>query len=995
MPQTTTAGVIRKASFYPPLLNFSLSGKRKLTFQTASLRFEDGVVRTYIHARVSAGDCLMDAKRLKQIEDIYHAALEVSSGERESFFAERCGGDESLRREVESLLEFDKPSGIFIDTPPESLAAEMFSEQEDSGSLIDKEIGHYNIRKLLGVGGMGEVYLAEDSRLNRKVALKLLPSDLTEKKDRLKRFEQEAQASSALNHPNIVTIHEFGTENGSNYIVTEYVEGVTLRERMDAGVVSVNEALDIASQIASALAAAHEAGIIHRDIKPENIMIRRDGIVKVLDFGLAKLTETNNGGHLSGSEASTRVSTIPGVVMGTAYYMAPEQVRAKEIDARADVWSLGVVIYEMLTEQKPFTGETNVEVMSAVLKDEPLELKAINPRVSSALQKIVIICLQKKPERRFHSAHDLGFALGALTTSSSSSPSGGMELTVSTSLEGIKNSTWRLLPWIVAAALGSLVIAAGLYAWHFRGSQPEQRVFRQLNFRREAIFQASFAPDGKTVVYSAATDGNTPEIFTVHPEFPAPQTLGTRGMHLLDVSSKGELAILMDAKYLRHRTFIGTLARMPLVGGSPRQILEGVRHAAWSPDGSQLAIIREVDGKDRIEYPVGKVLYEVSGNLSDLRISLDGGRIAFFEHPVKNDDRGSVNIIDLNGNKTLLSDGYWSLRGLAWSADGSEILFSASESGGDYTIYAVTTGGMRRIVEQAPGGLILQAVAADGRLLAYRIDFRYGVFVHTAGSTEDRDLSWLRTSKSKSLSQDGQFVLFSEDSLGNNYAVCLRKTDGSPVIRLGEGRPMDMSPDGKWIASIIPSKPPQLVTYPVGAGQPLHIERGDIESYSSAQWFRDGKRLLVGGNEAGKGAKLYVQNIAGGMQAVTPEGTRDGRLSPDGKLIIAHGAGGKYFLYPVDGGEPRPVPWLNDTDVVIQWSADSRYWFVYQGSQIPCRVERINVETGRRELFKAMAPAIRTGLLSVRPTFITDDEWSYTYTTYQQVSSLFVTETGK
>lgn len=207
---------------------------------------------------------------------------------------------------------------------------------------------------------------------------------------------------------------------------------------------------------------------------------------------------------------------------------------------------------------------------------------------------------------------------------------------------------------------------------------------------------------------------------------------------------------------------------------------------------------------------------------------------------------------------------------------------------------------------------------------------------------------------------------------------------------------MDLSPDGKWVASIIPSKPQQLVVYSIGAGQTLHLDRGNIESYSSAQWFRDGRRLLIGGNETGKGARLYVQEISGGPpQAVTPEGTRDGRLSPDGKLILAHGAGGKYFLYPIDGGEPRSVPWLNDADVVIQWSADSRFWFAYQGSQVPCRVESINVETGQRVLFKEMSPAVRTGLLSVRPTFITDDQRSYTYTTYQQVSSLFVTEGAK
>ncbi len=938
----------------------------------------------------------MNSKRLKEIEEIYHAASEIPPGERESFIKEHCGEDNDLRREVESLLAFEATSSVFIDTSPESLASEMFSEQGNQGSLIDTEIGHYNIRKLLGVGGMGEVYLADDARLNRKVALKLLPSDLTEQKDRLKRFEQEAQASSALNHPNILTIHEFGTGNGSNYIVTEFVDGVTLRERMDVGGITVNETLDVASQIASALAAAHEAGIIHRDIKPENIMIRRDGIVKVLDFGLAKLTETNKKIHVTDTEAPTRINTIPGFVMGTAYYMAPEQVRGREIDARADIWSLGVVIYEMLAEQKPFVGDSNVDVMSAVLKEEPSELSQINPKISPTLQKIVRICLQKKPDRRFHSAHDLGFALEALSTSSNSRMDTGMAMSFSDPSMPAKRVNRERLAWLFAIGFALVAIGAGFYAWKLRGGQNPPLAFRQLNFRREAVFQAAFAPDGQTVVYSAAIEGNTPEIFTLHPDFPAPQSIGVRGMHLLAVSSKGELAILIDAKYVWHRTFTGTLARMPMVGGAPREIQENVRQAAWSPDGSQLAIIREVDGKDRLEYPIGKVLCEVSGYMSDLRISPNGERVAFFEHPRKWDDRGSVNVVDLDGKKTLLTDGYWSERGLAWSPDGREVLFSASFSGGAYTIFGVTLEGTTRIANQSPGGLILQDIAPDGRWLTNRIDYRYAAMVHTPGLQDDRDLSWLRTSHSKVLSQDGQMLLFMETSIGNNYAVCLRKTDGSPLVRLGEGTPTDLSLDGKWVLAFISSKPPQLVVYPTGAGETRQLERGNIANYSSAQWFRDGKRVMFGGNEPDKGTRFFVQDLEGvGPRPVTPEGTRDGKLSPDGKRVLARSAAGNYFLYPVDGGDPRPVEWLTNTDVVIQWSADSRFWFAYSGSGIPCRVERVNVETGRRELFKEMAPAIRTGLLAVRPTFITDDERSYTYTTYQQVSSLFVTETGK
>lgn len=305
-------------------------------------------------------------------------------------------------------------------------------------------------------------------------------------------------------------------------------------------------------------------------------------------------------------------------------------------------------------------------------------------------------------------------------------------------------------------------------------------------------------------------------------------------MQLLAVSSKGELAVLIGPKYVWYRLFTGTLARMPLDGGAPREIQEGVRQADWSPDGSQLAIIREVGGKDRLEYPIGKVLREVSGYMSDVRVSPQGDRIAYFEHPRKWDDRGSVNIVDLAGNNFVLSEGYWSERGLAWSPNGEEVLFSASLSGGSFTVYAVTLSGRRRIAYQAPGGLTIQDVARDGRWLATRLDYRYAAMVHTPGNAadrdEDRDLSWLNTSHARALSQDGHTLLFAETALGTNYAVCLRKTDGSPVVRLGEGWPADLSADGKLALAVVQSRPPQLVIYPTGAGETQQLKRARLRT---------------------------------------------------------------------------------------------------------------------------------------------------------------------
>ncbi len=355
-----------------------------------------------------------------------------------------------------------------------------------------------------------------------------------------------------------------------------------------------------------------------------------------------------------------------------------------------------------------------------------------------------------------------------------------------------------------------------------------------------------------------------------------------------------------------------------------------------------------------------------------------------------------MNVVDLAGKRTVLSEGYWSERGLAWSPDGKEILFSASLSGGSYTVYAVTLAGKRRVAYQPPGGLTIQDVARDGRWLATRGDFRYGAMVGNPGATEDRDLSWLNTSHARALSQDGETLLFAETGLGTNYAVCLRKTDGSPVVRLGEGWAADLSADGKWALAVVQSRPPQLVIYPTGAGETRPLERANLESYATAQWFRDGKSVLIGGNEPGKGTRFYVQEISGGPpRPVTPEGTRDGWLSPDGRLVLARGSGGTYSLYPIAGGEPRPVPWLTEADVVAQWSADGRSVLAYRRAEIPCRLDRVDLATGHRRLFKELAPADRTGLLSLRGVFVTDDLRSYAYTTYYQVSSLFVSEASR
>jgi hypothetical protein len=327
---------------------------------------------------------------------------------------------------------------------------------------------------------------------------------------------------------------------------------------------------------------------------------------------------------------------------------------------------------------------------------------------------------------------------------------------------------------------------------------------------------------------------------------------------------------------------------------------------------------------------------------------------------------------------------------------------AACQSGGSYTVYAVNMAGKRRTAYLPPGGFTIQDVARDGRWLATRLDYRYAAMVRPAGASEDRDLSWLNTSHVRALSPDGQTLLFSETTLGTNYAVCLRKVDGSPVLRLGEGWAADLSSDGKWVLAIIQSLPPKLLVYPTGAGETRQLERGEIEHYSTAQWFRDGKDVLISGNEPGKGTRFYVQELGGIPRPVTPEDTRDGLLSADGKHLLAKGPEGKYAIYSIatsdSGGKsddaPQPISGLTEADVLAQWSADGRSALVYRRTEIPYRLERVNLVSGQRTLFKELAPADRTGLLSMREVFVTDDQRSYAYTAYYQVSSLFVSENG-
>jgi Tol biopolymer transport system component len=851
-------------------------------------------------------------------------------------------------------------------------------------------LGPYEIVTPLGAGGMGEVYRAKDPRLGRDVAIKVLPTSFSNDSDRLRRFEQEARAAGLLNHPNITAVYDIGSHDGAPYVVSELLEGQTLRAELAGDRLSPRKAIDYAIQLAHGLAAAHEKGIVHRDLKPENVFVTKDGRVKILDFGLAKLTHAEEGSSAGQTNLPTGTAgTEPGVVLGTMGYMAPEQVRGRPADARSDIFAFGAILYEMLSGKRAFHGDSAADTMSAILREDPPDLSVTNQNVSPGLERILRHCLEKNPEQRFQSARDLAFDLEALS--------------------GLSTPTTRIAPSVAqrprrklligAAVLALFAAILGAYTLGRRaqaGRTAQTRRFRQLTFSQQPVFNARFTPDGRSTIYSAAAAGNAPQLFSLRSDTPGATARGMANVQLLSVSSRGELAVLTNPRFIGHSFFGGTLARMPL-DGAPREVLEGVREADWSPDGSGLAIIRDVGGKDRLEYPIGKVLASTGGYLSNPRFSPKGDRIAFFEHPFRWDDRGGIAVVDLAGNKKVLSDGYWGEEGIAWSPSGDEVFFSAGASNDDFVVFAVDQSGRRRTALESAGGITIQDVRADG-WLATRDDIVKELLFEGPGLSSPRDLSYLDYSSRPSLSPDGKTVLFAEDSgsVGANYAACLRGTDGSPVVRLGEGEAGALSRDGRWALAVMPAEPQQIVDYPTGAGESRRLPRGKMTSYDSVRFFDDSHRILSCGSEPGHGVRCYVQDLSGTEpRPVTPEGTTDGFPSPDGKTVVARRTTGGLFLIAMGGGEPRPLPGVHADEAVVRWSTDGRSILVYSETDVPSSIQRVDPSTGKRELVMPLGSVDRKGVLRIEAAAISDDEKSVVYSTRRMISHLYLVQGAK
>ena len=922
----------------------------------------------------------MTDDRWLRVKALFQAAVERPPGERAAFVAAEAGDDAQLRAEVESLLAADAGDDGQLDRLPIAGAVHFSSPP--------RRIGPYEIVGLIGAGSMGEVYRAHDTKLNRDVALKVLPPVFALNPERVARFRREAQVLAALNHPHIAAIYGFEESDDVNALVLELVDGPTLADRITAGALPIGEALAIGRQIADALEAAHEKGIIHRDLKPTNIKIADNGIVKVLDFGLAKAWEGASEAQLAAAPTLTATLDRERSILGTPAYMSPEQARGRSLDKRTDIWSFGCVLFEMLTRRAAFADETISDTLAHVLERD-VEWQALPSSTPGRVRDLLRRCLQKDVTRRLRDIGDARLELDEAMMPTDATTAGARE-------------NGGRMRWAVAGLAVLLAVLGAAYLIGREGSDAAP-TFRQLTFRHGTITGARLAADGQTVVYRATWNGARPELFLIRPESRQSGSIGLANAGIYSVSSRGDLAVALGCR-LNWGECLGTLAQVPITGGSPRELVRDVIAADWSPDGKTMAVVSFNDSSYRLEYPVDKVLYQPKGWITYARVSPKADRIAFLDHDQLGDTGGSVSMVDLRGRKTTLSSDWKSLHGLAWSPSGDEVWFSGSRTGrgGSSTLYAVTLDGRQRTVFSAPGTLKLNDISRDGqRVLLTRGTTRGGIIGVGADGSTARDLSWLDYSTVADLSADGRTLLFYEwgEGVGATSTIFIRKTDGSEAVPLGEGRPLSLSPDARWVLAVQGDQPQQLALLPTGTGDVKRMPRGPIVEYLDwAAWTPDGRRFFFAGRELDDVQRTYIQDADGGdPRPVTPNGFVGMAVSPDGQTVVTVDRYGEYYLCSTgQSSEPRPLAGYRDGDVPLQWSADGRFLFVREAGNLALRILTLDLTTGARQFWKELVPPDATVLIDIGSDpgqiRLTPDGKSYAYTYWTFQGELYLAQ---
>lgn len=844
-------------------------------------------------------------------------------------------------------------------------------------------LGPYEVVELVGAGGMGEVYRARDTRLGRDVAVKVLPAGVADP-DRLRRFEQEARAASSLNHPNIVTIHDIGTHDANVFVAMELVEGRSLRETLHGDPLPARRVLELATQMAEGLAKAHAAGIVHRDLKPDNVMLSRDGFVKIVDFGLAKLAEAALAG---GADAPTIApATTPGMVMGTVGYMSPEQASGQPADFRSDQFSFGTILYEMVTGRKAFERKTSVETLSAIIREDPEPLEAVSPKTPAPLRWIIERCLEKNPDDRYAATKDLARDLKQLAHHLSDSSA----IQAATPQVRMKR---RRLPLVAAgAAIAALSVAGGYLLGH-RGGEPAQPAFARLTFNRGLIASARFTPEGESVAFSAAWDGQPVRSFTLRTGSPQPTPVQIPVAQVLSISDSNETAILLNpVPAAGGFNYTGTLARVPLSGGAPKPILDDVTYAEWAAGSGELLVVHRVAGKDRLEFPIGTVLHETSGWIQQPRFAADGKTIAYIEHPGPG-DYGDVAQVDLSGHVRTLSTGWASVQGLAWSSGGREVWFTAARQGTQRNLYGVAADGTVRVIRSLQGSSALLDVAKTGDALLTQDDYREAPLVLKGADTTPRDLGWFDWTSDRALTPDGKLLLFDEsgEGAGATPTAYLRPTDGTPAVRLADGLGVALTRTGDLALVRDISVPEHFVLVPVGAGQPRALPPDGFGQVSYGAFLSGGNRIAFEANEPGHGTRIFVQDVNGGKATpVTAEGLNSSRIfvSPDGQWISAIGSDTRVHLFPTGGGTPKDLANSVPGDTPAGWSADGSHLYVSTPG-IPARLGQIDVSTGERTKLRDLSGADPAGVMTFGGVRVTPDGQTIIFSYVRILSTLY------
>ena len=928
----------------------------------------------------------MDARTWAAAKSLLADAAEIPATDRLRFIEEHCP-DPTLRQALIAMLASPAPLSDVLGR---------------TGLETGTTIGPYVIASLLGRGGMGEVYRARDTKLHRDVAIKVLPQAMTRDQERLARLRREAHVLAALNHPNIGHIYAFDDFDGTRALVLELVEGPTLEERIARGPVPVVEALALARQIAEALESAHEHGIIHRDLKPSNIKISPDGVVKVLDFGLAKAIDM--------SPTISERSTQAGMLVGTAAYMSPEQAAGRAADRRSDLWAFGLVLMEMLTGRPVFAGDTLSDVLAAVLTADP-DWASLPANLPFGVERLLRRCLEKDRKARLDSAAVARFELDEAATSSSGARVPRRDVTFA--LEALPNaSRIKQIAGLDAPTSRSgvsraqvigmaLIVGSGAAAiWsvaRFGTSSTKPPEITQLTFRSGYVRGARFAPDGQNVIYAASWEGQPLRMFSTRPGSPDSTPLALPDSDLMAVSPRtNELLATLRAKpgTLASASLSGeaprTLARASLSGGAPRALAENVMAADFSPDGRTIAAIVAATDGFSLQFPLGTERVKTPYELSHLRIAPDGQQVAFLSHPLGGDE-GDVRVLGRTGEPRTISTGWISLGGLAWAKAGKEVWFTATRKGGDRALWAVTLQGDERELYQSTERLTLEDVAPDGRALLSAGSIRSRVFLGSLHGTTDRDLSWFDFDNEPTLSADGSVVAFTEsgEGAGSTYGVFVRSATGEAAVRVADGASGIISPDGEYVLAGDLADLQVAVLAPTGAGPPKRMELKPLQQIANWHWYPDSRHVILTANEPGHRVRSWrLDTVTGEIRAITPEGVQGRIISPNGRLLVAE-AESDTFLLDLQTGAKVPLKGVQPGDLAVGFGSDGSSLYVFQVDVQGGRIFQIDPASGARTLVRALH-ADDPGFLVVDAPRVSLDGDHFAYSITSLISQLFL-----